>query len=644
MTNFILREYQQDVIDRIRRHWEDGHTKVIVALPTGGGKTETSLAIMGAERSSGGRCLVIVDRLVLCQQWIKRMHKHGMTDTGILQGTNTTRVDEAAFVIATAQTIASRGIKHGEFNLIVIDECHYWHGSHQKIVKALDSSVRVIGLSATPLNRSMVECFDTVVAPTSIRELIANGHLVPSKVFVPGGGEQIKRTLKNVAVSQGDFKVGELDTAMRGTEIMGNVITTWQRLGEDRPTIAFCVSVRHSQDLAAKFSAAGVPAASITQENKPDERDKIIAKFEAGEIKVLTSVNVLAVGFDSPIASCAILARPTLSRSLHVQMAGRVIRLFDGKVDAIMLDHAGNVLRHGRVENYSVPPDKHALLRSTDKLPRSEQAQTGDVTCTECGFMHERGLSECPECGHIRTKSVVRVVNGELVEMTIGINELPTGVDPVDVSQFHRKAVRYCRWMGFKTAWAFHKTVDRFGIQGNKDDPSVISLVQPHGTRDSGWMTTSLEQDDLDWLQSAAKSRLDVSLAQVNSVIQSFHIDAGAPIGWQAFSINRMKVDSGHVLKVLICAALSAQRGSRVDARSIANVIRSATGELIQTVNKIAEHLVRKGMATESLEGLVIDIENLPFSRSDRDAIVQRLGSPHDNDITLNGVEVTALT
>ncbi len=350
MEPLTLRNYQRDAMEEIQRNWVANKMRVILSLPTGGGKTETAIAIMSEAHSQGNRCLVIVDRLVLCDQWIKRMHHNGLTDTGKLQGKRTSRSKDAAFVVATAQTIASRGVNQ-DFGLVVIDECHYWHKTHQEVMNAIKPNVYVIGLSATPLNQKMIEFFDAVVAPVSAAELVQTGSLVRSRIFIPNGGKQIQRALKGVAIKQGDFKSSELDKAMRGIEIMGDVVHEWLKLGENRPTIAFCVSVKHAQALAAQFEEKGVQSFALTQETNLDQRQKIITDFERGKIKVLTSVNVLAVGFDSPLASCAIFARPTLSKSLHVQMAGRVLRLFKEKNGALILDHAGNIERHGQIEN-----------------------------------------------------------------------------------------------------------------------------------------------------------------------------------------------------------------------------------------------------------------------------------------------------
>jgi superfamily II DNA or RNA helicase len=161
----------------------------------------------------------------------------------------------------------------------------------------------------------------------------------------------VAKGLADVAVaSTGDYKDAELSALMRKKTIIGDIVTHWQRKAENRPTIVFCVDRAHARDVAEDFAATGVPSGYIDMATPDDERAELFAAFRAGTIRVLCSVFVLAIGFDEPRASCVILARPTLSLSLHIQQLGRGLRPFEGKADCLVLDHACNVARHGRVE------------------------------------------------------------------------------------------------------------------------------------------------------------------------------------------------------------------------------------------------------------------------------------------------------
>lgn len=162
------------------------------------------------------------------------------------------------------------------------------------------------------------------------------------------------------------------------------------------------------------FLASGVSAEHIDYHTDEDDRAAMFARFRRGETQVLCSITVLAVGFDEPTASCAILARPTLSTSLHIQQVGRVMRPHAGKADALILDHAGNTLRHGKVEGFD-PPELSEIDKRTDRKKNMDSA--GCHPCPECRAILSPGQRVCPECGHEATRrNVVDFKHGDLVE------------------------------------------------------------------------------------------------------------------------------------------------------------------------------------------------------------------------------------
>lgn len=141
MSAFRLRDYQQRAVELIRAAWEDGDRRVLLALPTGGGKTEVAISIAAQEAE---RCLVVVDRKVLAHQWRARFVRHGFNHVGLLQGDNTVAT-WAPILVGTAQTIRSRGIPEN-VGFIVIDESHIWHETHDRVLDAC-TGARVLGLS-----------------------------------------------------------------------------------------------------------------------------------------------------------------------------------------------------------------------------------------------------------------------------------------------------------------------------------------------------------------------------------------------------------------------------------------------------------------------------------------------------------------
>jgi len=133
-------------------------------------------------------------------------------------------------------------------------------------------------------------------------------------------------------------------------EIVGDAVDHYRRLCNGVPAIAFCVSLAHADMVTAQFNAAGIKSARIDGGMRDDERADITAALARGDIKVMTSVDLVSEGFDVPVCGAAILLRPTQSMGLYVQQVGRPLRPAPGKTCAFILDHAGNCMRHGLAE------------------------------------------------------------------------------------------------------------------------------------------------------------------------------------------------------------------------------------------------------------------------------------------------------
>lgn len=238
-------------------------------------------------------------------------------------------------------------------------------------------------------------------------------------------------------------------------------MTTWEQKASGRPTIVFCVDRAHSKAVCDDFVTAGIPAEHIDMATPEDERTAMFARYRRGETKVLCSINVLAVGFDETSASCAVLARPTLSLALHVQQIGRVMRPHDGKHDALVLDHAGNVLRHGKVEDFD-PPELSEIDRRSDKK-RKTQDETDCFPCPSCRALMSPGQRVCAECGHeVARKSIVHFVPGELTE------DRSAPYQRKSVSEM-RDLYLQARWIyrsrGKNEGTAFYLIKDEFGFK-----------------------------------------------------------------------------------------------------------------------------------------------------------------------------------
>lgn len=319
--------------------------------------------------------------------------------------------------------------------------------------------VPFIGLSATPLRPDLGKHFTNLVRGPTVAWLTEQGFLTPARAFCPGS-ESIEQAISGVKLKRGDFVSSELADAMNTKALIGDIIATWQEKASDRPTLVFAVDIAHSKALIADFIDAGVFAAHIDAYTKADERKDIIGRFKAGEIRVLSSVNVLGIGFDYPGASCAILARPTLSEALHMQQLGRVIRRAEAKTEALILDHAGNTLRFGLPIHFEVPD----LGKGEHKSASKKKAEKKMVACPHCGAVMESATFTCPSCGLDRPgrKPTVVYREGRLVEYGSGDDgKARYSVD--DRRSWYQAFRWYAERRGWKDGWAYHAFLAKFG-------------------------------------------------------------------------------------------------------------------------------------------------------------------------------------
>ena len=456
-----LRDYQSRLVHAIRDKWAAGQRRVLAVLPTGGGKTEAAINIIETDASPTARVLVIVERKTLAHQWVARLRRHGLA-AGLVQGENTIRVS-APILVCTVQSLRLRGVPD-DVALVVVDESHIWHQTHDTVLERLPA-VRVLGLTATPLREGLGLRFDTVVVGATIRDLIAAGQLVQPRYYSPRAAD-VQRALETVAIQAGDYATAPLAAAMRGKAILGDVVSTWQRLAVDRQTICFAVDKQHARELADEFMAAGITAEVILDDTDDDDRARIFGEFDALRLRVMVSVGVLSIGFDSPVASCAIMARPTMSLSLFIQQGGRVLRPCAGKADALILDHAANVLTHGKLEAFEPPTDLGLIDKRTDRKTRRD-AHSAWV-CRECEATNDLTEDVCSECGTPRYRHTrVLLLDGELVEHQQEHEDDPLPAPTIErVREFYLQARWYASAKGMQHAdgWAFHACRRRYRL------------------------------------------------------------------------------------------------------------------------------------------------------------------------------------
>lgn len=457
---FDLYPHQQQVIADLSQGIRQGHTRQLVALATGAGKTVVAAHLGHRAAAKGKKMLFIVDRIELCGQAAETFAGIGL-NVGILRGDDTSYTRQDEIIVASIQSIRSRSAPDW-LDFAIIDECHVLHQEHKRLMTDWPDRP-FIGLSATPLTKGLGQIFTHLVRGPSIRELTEGKFLVPVRAYAPCA-DAVLAALADVSCGPTaagyDYKENELAAAMNAKGLIGDIVKTWQDKGEDRPTLCFATNVAHSQSIRDDFIAAGITAAHLDYRTEPSERRDIIAGFKVGTTKLLTSVNVLGTGFNVPDAGCLILARPTLSLALHIQQCGRGLRIAPGKDDCIILDHSGNCLKHGLPRHFVVPgldmgdkPDP-AKAKKRDKPPF--------VACRHCGAIMDPDEITCPRCGLDRPVRASRIVSrdGELVAFGSSTQggDAPSQEDP---QAFYLMAMGYCLAHGQKPGRAYHLTTAR---------------------------------------------------------------------------------------------------------------------------------------------------------------------------------------
>ncbi|HMM74880.1 MAG TPA: DEAD/DEAH box helicase [Gammaproteobacteria bacterium] len=439
-----LREHQERAIAMLREGFRAGHRRQVLVMPTGAGKTITAATIVRNARERGTVSMFIVDRIALADQAAETFVRMGLS-VSVLRGEDSRIIAGHDVVVASIQTLARRRLP--DAGLLLIDECHVMHKAHAALLERWDA-VPAIGLTATPFARGLGRWFSHLVAPTSVRELTDAGLLVPIIPFGPSAPD-----LAGVATRRGDYAQAELAARVNRVELHADIVRTWQRLGEGRSTLAFCVDIAHAKAVAEAFDAAGVRAAHVDGYQETDERNAAIRAFKAGDVRVLCSVACLAVGFDAPNASCLVLARPTKSLTMHLQQIGRGLRPFDGKADCILIDHSGNIERHGLPADIEIG----ALDTSTKTWTTGTSREALPRPCSACAFLKPAKAHKCPRCGFAPERQcAVETIEAEIVPLTF---EATAQHGRRLYQQFLGCADRF----GKRRGWAFHLYLAKVG-------------------------------------------------------------------------------------------------------------------------------------------------------------------------------------
>lgn len=430
------RDYQQKLIDDSLSFWRAGGRNLLIVLPTGGGKTFVFSRIASAVQMAVG---AIAHRGELVAQISLAMAREGLRHR-IIGPSSLTRRCSAAHLdelgrdyVLQSSRIFVAGVDtlvkmdrtdplFGSTGLWIQDEAHHvlkdnkWGRAAEMFPNALG-----LGVTATPtradgkgLGRHADGLFDEMIVGPSMRELISRGYLTDYRIFAPPSDIDLSSV---TTASDGDYSKPKLAAARKKSHITGDVVQHYLRIAPHKLGVTFDVDIESATETAQAFNAAGVPAA-IVHGGTPDAlRAQILRDFRARRYLQLVNVDLFGEGFDLPAIEVVSMARPTQSYALFAQQFGRALRVMDGKPHAIIIDHVGNVLRHGL-------PDARREW-TLDRRERRSRGGPSDViptrACPQCTGVYERIYSACPYCAHAPQpagRSAPEQVDGDLMELS----------------------------------------------------------------------------------------------------------------------------------------------------------------------------------------------------------------------------------
>lgn len=408
-----LRPYQQILVDGARAEVLRGNRSVLMVAPTGAGKTVMAAWMVAKASARGKRTWFVVHRRELLHQSSRTFDavgvSHGICAAGFSQCKSLAQ-------ICGVQSLLRRIDKMPAPDMIIWDEAHHIASeSWSKIYSRFPDAVH-LGVTATPTRldgTGLRQWFSSMVTGPTTKSLIDDGMLAPFKMFAPSIPD-----MSGAKMRAGDFAHGDVEATMDRPSITGDAVAHYQRLCAGQRAIAFCASVAHSQHVVEAFKASGIAAAHLDGTTSKPDRDRLLADFKRGTVRVISNVDLFGEGFDVPAIEAAILLRPTQSLSLYLQQCGRALRTNPGKTYATILDHAGNCFRHG------MPTDVREWSLDATPKTKLERAKPAEVRqCKFCFAAFPAALTQCPECSRFveTVAREIRAVEGTLAEITSAV-------------------------------------------------------------------------------------------------------------------------------------------------------------------------------------------------------------------------------
>lgn len=518
-----LRPYQEDAVGRALAKLGD-HRSTLLVMPTGTGKTRVGSEIVARW---DGPALWLAHREELIDQGRADLERYTGTRPGKEKADERARAG-SRLVVGSVQTL--KGDRLDDFaariqpSLIVVDEAHHAVSPSYKAILAAFPGAKVLGLTATP-DRSdelaMGQVFESVAFVYEILDAIKSGFLCRYK----WKRVQVDAIdLGNVKTVAGDLNQGELDAVMSIEEVLHGVVKPTLELAGGRRTIMFCTSVENAHRMAEIFNRyRPASAQAIDGETPIDRRRRILQSHKDGEYQFLCNVGVLTEGYDDPAVSCIGMARPTKSRALYAQMAGRGFRTCPGKDELLVLDFVGNSGRHSLVNAADILDgkwDDEVAAKGRELADADESLDAVEAMERAAVLLEEQKAKEAARRAAIKAKTV----------KATAVDVDPFAVFHMEHGDDEADEARFCMGPTQKQL----DTLSRAGVDVK------AARTRAQASKLIGTMISRREHDLASFKQLRTLQKYGITKVNIGFKTASAVIDAIAANGWRNLPIERV--------------------------------------------------------------------------------------------------------
>ena len=448
-STFALMDHQEEALAGLARMREENKSIALLYHATGTGKTVTAVS---DAKKVGKRTLFLAHRQELVDQAMKAFRKI-WPDVTVGRYEGSIREKDAYIVCGTIQSVAGNleDFQPEDFGYLVIDECHHGTAETYRKVMSYFRPSFTLGLTATPERadgEDLLSVFQNVAHKLDLRSAVEQGTLVPVRCI------RIKTNIdmRDVRINGFKYNTQDLESTIRVPERNQLIVDTWKEYVKDKPTVVFCASVTHAEEIAGRFREAGMDARCVSGGTNAKERKRILEGYEAGNIPILCACDLLNEGWDSPHTQVLFMARPTMSRTIYLQQLGRGMRKAPGKEFLMVFDFVDNA------NLFNMPYSLHRILGLKDYTPG--------------------GMAVGPKHAMHIDQDLFR--QGQKPEALVDYPVHMTGYETVDLFNWQDKAKDMVSQIGFvQMVSAQNETIERY-IRDGKIVPDMEVPVGEH--------------------------------------------------------------------------------------------------------------------------------------------------------------------